>query len=299
MTGRVGIAAEKRKISSKIEVPVTKEIKPTKIPRIETEFAPYDNAFYDIPMDRNENKITYDEEAKPHFTSSATSVDEKDIGFGFRLQDVNPDSIKQEEQEMDESDDNSCQSKPERNEDNGDEVMVVKELKGTGPAKKQRNLKFSEYEKDIIQNGEMLIDESINIAQNLLKEQFPHFAGLYDTLLGKTQEFDVIPSDQPFIQILHVGSLHWVCAGNTECTSDNNQLHFLYDSLSGKNVSLDVAKQVSAYSFCRADELYIETQEVQQQRNVVYFQSLLPQVWHSETIQRSSHTMRACYVVTS
>ena len=88
------------------------------------------------------------------------------------MQDVNPDSIKQEEQEMDESDDNSCQSKPERNEDNGDEVMVVKELKGTGPAKKQRNLKFSEYEKDIIQNGEMLTDESINIAQNLLKEQY-------------------------------------------------------------------------------------------------------------------------------
>ena len=33
----------------------------------------------------------------------------------------------------------------------------------------------------------MLSDESINLAQNLLKEQFPEISGFQDRVIGKTQ----------------------------------------------------------------------------------------------------------------
>ena len=40
----------------------------------------------------------------------------------------------------------------------------------------------------------MLTDESINILQSLLSIQFPKIFGFQDTVIGKLQEFDVIPT---------------------------------------------------------------------------------------------------------
>ena len=48
-------------------------------------------------------------------------------------------------------------------------------------------------------NREMLTDESVNIAQILLMEQFPHIGGLQDTVIGKVQEFSVIPANKKYI----------------------------------------------------------------------------------------------------
>ena len=48
----------------------------------------------------------------------------------------------------------------------------------------------------------MLSDESINLAQKLLKEQFPEISGFQDTVIGKTQSFDIIKT-----------GLHWVTLG--------------------------------------------------------------------------------------
>ena len=54
----------------------------------------------------------------------------------------------------------------------------------------------------------MLFNESINLAQNLLKEQFPELSGFQDTVIGKTQSFDIVKTNGNFIQLLDVGSLH-------------------------------------------------------------------------------------------
>ena len=60
----------------------------------------------------------------------------------------------------------------------------------------------------------MLSNESINLTQILLKKQFPEVSGFQDTVIGKTQSFGIVKTDGNFIQILHVGSLHWVCVAN-------------------------------------------------------------------------------------
>ena len=83
----------------------------------------------------------------------------------------------------------------------------------------------------------MLSDESINLAQNLLKEQFPEISRFQDTVIGKAQSFDIVKTDENFIQLLHVGSLHWVCVANVSENKSHNGECQLYDILSNGKVS--------------------------------------------------------------
>ena len=115
----------------------------------------------------------------------------------------------------------------------------------------------------------MLTDESINIAQNLLHNQFPLISRFNDSCLGKTQHFDVVQRENPYTQIIHAGSLHWVCLANTKIGKRDNQSHYLYDSLSGSKIMMDIIKQIASYSFHPSAELVIHTECVQQQRNGV------------------------------
>ena len=95
---------------------------------------------------------------------------------------------------------------------------------GTGESKvvgksfsnKRRNLLFSLEENATILNKQMLTDESVNIARNILKKQFPKIAGLQDTVIGKTQAFGIIRKEEKYIQILHARSFHWICVANTQ-----------------------------------------------------------------------------------
>ena len=66
------------------------------------------------------------------------------------------------------------------------------------PPMKRRKLILSNEEKQTILNGDMLTDESVNIAQNILSDQFPGFGGFQDTVIGKTQAFDVVKSAEPY-----------------------------------------------------------------------------------------------------
>ena len=58
-------------------------------------------------------------------------------------------------------------------EDAENELVITKEVEGSGPIRKSRKLVFSKMERNTILNNEMLTDESINIAQILLQKQFP------------------------------------------------------------------------------------------------------------------------------
>lgn len=67
-----------------------------------------------------------------------------------------------------------------------------------------------------IQNGAKLSDIPINIAQRLLKEQFPNFNGLQLTLCQqKHQMVDVITENQ--MQVIHCRGDHWIVASSVGC----------------------------------------------------------------------------------
>ena len=88
--------------------------------------------------------------------------------------------------------------------------MITKEVPTSEKINVNKNLKFTNEERNIVLQKHMLSAESINLAQNLLKEQFPKISGFQDTVIGKTQSFDIVMTNENFIQLLHVGSLHWV-----------------------------------------------------------------------------------------
>ena len=60
----------------------------------------------------------------------------------------------------------------------------------------------------------MVRDESINLDKNLLAKQFPGISGFMDTCLGEMHQFEIISVDEPYVQLLHAGSMHWVWISN-------------------------------------------------------------------------------------
>ena len=84
---------------------------------------------------------------------------------------------------------------------------------------------FSEDEKKLVEGNEMLTDESINLAMSLIQEQFSHIGGLTDSSIGKCQQFDIVPRENGYIQILHAGFMHWICVANMTSGKSSNQVH--------------------------------------------------------------------------
>ena len=120
----------------------------------------------------------------------------------------------------------------------------------SGKPKSHRKLLFSIKEKCNILQGKILTDESVNIAQKLLAKQFPRISGLIDTcLLQKLNQSGIIPVDKLYIQLLHVGSMHWVCISNMETNEYDNGTHYAYDSYCKPKIMLDIVKQVAPYSY--------------------------------------------------
>ena len=59
-----------------------------------------------------------------------------------------------------------------------------------------------------LENGKMLNDMHIDVANQMLRKQFPDVRGLQSPLLGQSLSFAV--TEPPFVQVLHVDGLHWV-----------------------------------------------------------------------------------------
>lgn len=79
-----------------------------------------------------------------------------------------------------------------------------------GPVKKTQSMKLSLNEKSHINNNNTLSDKSIALVQQLVGKQFPDYAGFGDVVFMKQNGFDLVNAAKPFIQVLHIGSSHWL-----------------------------------------------------------------------------------------
>jgi polycystin 1L2 len=89
-----------------------------------------------------------------------------------------------------------------------------------------------------IRNNDLLTDETINRAQTLLKEQFPHTGGLQDTLNGKQREGSYRWASMETtegVQIAHTGGNHWV-----SITTIGGKTIRVADSMDTGNIRTDV-----------------------------------------------------------
>ena len=91
-------------------------------------------------------------------------------------------------------------------------------------AKTRKKFELSQSDVDIVRDGRMLTDAHMTAANQLLKRQFPSIRGLQSMLSGQDISFN--PVETPFIQIVHVGSLHWA---TVEACHDSHVR--VYDSL--------------------------------------------------------------------
>ena len=72
----------------------------------------------------------------------------------------------------------------------------------------RKSLKFDKEIKDEVETEEReLSDLSINLAQEILRKQFPKIVGLQDTSLGMLTKFT--SNKDEFIQIVH-RNYHWI-----------------------------------------------------------------------------------------
>ena len=125
LTGRVGVKVEQMKLSSNLTLPnLIKE----PVNQILEQVAPADNTMYDILMQETNN----------HNYSDETLKKEKCV--------VEPEL---EEEVLEESD---------------DEIAITGYVEAHGPVEKRRTMLFSDNEKKLIEENEMLTDQSIDLA---------------------------------------------------------------------------------------------------------------------------------------
>ena len=115
----------------------------------------------------------------------------------------------------------------------------------------------------------MLSDESIDLAQQLLKKQFLIFGGLQDIALSEHYGLDVTKKDKPFIQVLYNGSAHWICEFNSDKNRSENNTCYILDSLSRVKVTKNVEKKICALLLCKEPVIKVVINSVQQQANGV------------------------------
>ena len=151
-----------------------------------------------------------------------------------------------------------------------DVPIITAVLENNVMPRKRRRMLLSKEEKTLIVEKDMLSDESINIAMNLLNDQFgAHIAGLMDTVLGKTNGFEIVPRTKPFVQILHTGAQHWICVANMSKDRIHNNKVEVYDSLSSGTVNANVMSQISSFCYTTEKSICLDVKSVQQQENGV------------------------------
>ena len=126
----------------------------------------------------------------------------------------------------------------------------------------------------LMSNNRMLSNTIINAAQNIIHLQYPSIAGLQDTLLGqsfhskdaKDQQsfhFKELP-DQPFVQVLHDGDMHWLAISTINYLPDEA---FIMDSMFRRKINHHVQRQICSIMHCSMDTIKAMVLRLQQQTN--------------------------------
>ena len=253
LTGRVGEGADKMRKSKvlKIEENMTK---PTKVVIKEHDLMSVNNDQH--------NEWTADN------VCNDVAVDDPVIGDLHTVKENFPQKFSTERKVV-KSVKKLEQEKAVARNDDGSDVVITRFVPSKANPSRTRVRKINLREDDFscISKGRMLTDVHINFCQRLLHEEFPQIRGFEDTSCGPVGQFSVFRGT--FVQILHDGSLHWVCVSNAFVAEEKrcDTVH-CYDSLnSDGTVTEKVAKQIFDLSFCESDNLNINLKPVQQQTN--------------------------------
>ena len=101
----------------------------------------------------------------------------------------------------------------------------------------------------------------MHAVQKLLKSQFPHISGLQPTVLGSTNQWDVLKSEG--VQILHQTN-HWVCMSTIGCPPDTA---YFYDSMlyNKSRLPIPVTRDIASLLNASGDVINIKVPQSQLQ----------------------------------
>ena len=97
-----------------------------------------------------------------------------------------------------------------------------------------------ESDKDDVTTNKWLNDQHMFVAQNLIKQQYPHFSGLFPTVIQGNQ---TLPKGS--LQIIHTNNNHWVAVSTCNMAQED---FILYDSMYtsvGNNTRIILAKMIT------------------------------------------------------
>ena len=120
----------------------------------------------------------------------------------------------------------------------------------------------------------MLTDTIINAAQYIIHLQHPSIAALQKSLLGqsfhskdvKDQQsflFKELP-DQPFVQVLHDGNIHWLEISRINCLPGEV---FIMDSMFRGKINHHVQRKICSIMHCSMETIKATVLPLQQQTN--------------------------------
>ena len=121
-------------------------------------------------------------------------------------------------------------------------------------------IKLGAHHKEVLQSRQWLDDKIINVAQALLKAQHPLVGGFQDIALA--QKLAMTPEPGEFIQLLNVGSQHWITVSNIGCTTPFSVK--VYDSMHWRLTGHE-KKVVADLLQCREKAIMVSYMDVQLQ----------------------------------
>ena len=127
--------------------------------------------------------------------------------------------------------------------DDTDDIILTDVTTGsTSVNKKAKLANLTQAHFDIIKSSTGWLDcDIIHMAQVLLQNINQNIDGFQRPTLGPVRNFDIISGE--FIQILHTGNKHWVCASNIGCVPGTVNI---YDSLYHNVVEDEIKDQISS-----------------------------------------------------
>ena len=127
--------------------------------------------------------------------------------------------------------------------DDTDDIILTNVTTGsTSVNKKAKLANLTQAQFDTINSNSGWLDcDIINMAQVFLQNINQNFDGFQRPTLGPVKNFDIVSGE--FIQILHTGNKHWVCASNIGCVPGAVDI---YDILYHNVVEDEIKDQISS-----------------------------------------------------
>ena len=119
---------------------------------------------------------------------------------------------------------------------------------------------LTKKDRDDVLGGKELNDQLVSVYLYLLKQKFPHIAGLQNTVLQQRKDSVIHHEDgQMLLQIIHIRGSHWA---TIQMVNDNEIL--LYDS-AYSTVTLDTVDVISKLVHCVESTITIHIMNVSKQ----------------------------------